>query len=497
MMRPMKLTRSLWTRLDRLYGGESYFIRQKAFIFIILLANWIIWEIGSLVLNSLASLQSNHNVTVFFTIITIAIATVMILLTLLGHYRRASIMTCVLFAVGLVIFSLFRMNLFVQFGVNPAVVLGALVIAFSSFFVERKIFVAIAIPLVLCHIALIIAGPYYVRPEAMTSFFSFNVSLSLTLIGLLAFFYFTSELVNKALERADLEIRKNREFSHLLETKVDSRTHDLALAMRELESSNDELTRTRNSLWGEMKIAKKLQTLLIPQQPAVDGYQTAAYIKPASDVGGDYYDVINKKDNDWIVMGDVSGHGVPAGLVMMMVHIAIHSVLASRDDNTPAKVLSQVNGVVAEYMHRIDHSKYMTINLLMHQGNGRFLHSGLHLPILVYRREKNAVEEIDTCGTWIGLNFDIGTDFCDSELTLDIGDIMLLYTDGITESWITHETEGMEEAALHFFGQDTLSKILLEEKDNSADGIRTRIIDELSIYDQRDDVTFLLMKRMS
>ena len=488
---------SLWSRIDRLYSQETYFLRQKCYVFIILTGAWLLTELVVLGFNLVSSAQPSAPTALFFNLTALTFGVIVIFMSLSGRYRAAANLACIALFIGVTAFSVIRMDSFRHFGINPVHILYALVLAFSSFFANRKVHFLIIIPFLIFHTVLIILGSSSVRPEAMGQFFSYSVNSSSALIGLIVFLYFSSDLISKAMERADSEVRKNREFTSTLEEKVDSRTHDLALALRELELSNDELTRTRNSLWGEMKITKKLQTLLIPQNPLVDGYQTAAYIKPASDVGGDYYDVINQKDGDWIVIGDVSGHGVPAGLVMMMVHTSIHSVLASQKETTPAKVLSKVNDVVAEYMNRIDRSKYMTITLMKHLGNGSFLHSGLHLPLLVYRRERNTVDEIDTCGTWLGLNFGIGTDFQDLSLTLDKGDILLLYTDGITESWITHETEGMEEAALHFFGQDSLARILLEERDNTAEGIRTRIIDELSIYDQRDDVTFMVLKRIS
>ena len=491
------LHRDIWRRIDRLYGSETYFTRQKAFIFMVFMCTWMATQVVSTMFNLFSPMQTNREVALLFNLIAVTMGIMFLLLTLLGHFRAAANASCAALFAGIVLLSLFKIKFLFFFGVNPANVLFTLVIAFSSFFAGRKVYYSIIISLLIFHGAMIALCASQIRHEMFMQFYSYNLNSSTAFVSLIIFLHFSSALITKAMERADVEIRKNREFTLTLEEKVESRTHDLALALRELESSNDELTRTKNSLWGEMKIAKKLQTLLIPQNPVVDGYQTASYIKPASDVGGDYYDVINKKDCDWLVIGDVSGHGVPAGLVMMMIHTAIHSVLASPENTTPAKVLKKVNGVVAEYMHRIDHSKYMTITLMRHEGNGKFLHSGLHLPLLVYRRTKNTVEEIDTCGTWIGLNFDIGTDFYDSTLELDPGDILLLYTDGITESWISHETEGMEEAALHFFGQDTLAQILLEEKDSTAEGIRSRIIDELSIYDQRDDVTFMVLKRIS
>ena len=97
-----------------------------------------------------------------------------------------------------------------------------------------------------------------------------------------------------------------------------------------VEERTAELVKAMSALWGEMELAKKIQTVLLPRAPAISGLEIAAYMRPADEVGGDYYDVINAQGIDWLVIGDVSGHGVPAGLIMMMVQTAIHTVLEGK-----------------------------------------------------------------------------------------------------------------------------------------------------------------------
>jgi len=392
-------------------------------------------------------------------------------------------------------FSLFRMDYYFKFGVNPSLVIFFLVLAFCSFFGDIRLFIAISVPVLLYQMVIVVLGLYVIPSNLAEQYYSYSMNSSITFIGIIVFLYLSSIITNMALEKTDYELARNRELTHTLEDKVRIRTEALGAALKEIELSNEELIRIKNSLWGEMRIAKKLQTLLLPPSPHIEGYILATYIKPAAEVGGDYYDIINEKDKDWLVIGDVSGHGVPAGLVMMMIHTALHTIIQDGKILTPAGILTQVNNVVSEYMNRIDQSKYMTITLMCHHGGGRFSFAGLHLPILVYRKKTETVEQIDTTGTWIGLNFGLGTDFINEELFLDHGDIMLLYTDGITESWITDATTENEHESLHFFGKDSLSRILTETKDNTPENIRRRIIDELSVYEQKDDVTFVVVKR--
>ena len=77
-----------------------------------------------------------------------------------------------------------------------------------------------------------------------------------------------------------------------------------------------------------MEVAKRIQTSLLPQNRRVGGYDVAARMQPAAEVGGDYYDIIQAgEDRNWIAIGDVSGHGVESGLVMMMTQTSILSLV--------------------------------------------------------------------------------------------------------------------------------------------------------------------------
>lgn len=126
-----------------------------------------------------------------------------------------------------------------------------------------------------------------------------------------------------------------------LETKVRDRTAELA-------ETNRKLQKVMDALWGEMELAKRIQTILLPVNPHIPGYEIAASSEPANEVGGDYYDVISAAGYDWIVIGDVSGHGITSGLVMMMVQTAIHTVLLNNPGVSPSFLLTAVNRVIYE-----------------------------------------------------------------------------------------------------------------------------------------------------
>jgi histidine kinase len=198
------------------------------------------------------------------------------------------------------------------------------------------------------------------------------------------------------------------------------------------------------------------------------------------------FDVINIKGTSWIVIGDVSGHGVPAGLVMMMVQTSIHTALDVCGTVSPSEVLAYVNRTLYDNINKLGESKYMTMTLLSVQENGKLFFSGLHQDILIYRAEKEEVEPIET-GIWIGLKDEIGELLEVQEFNLNSGDAMLLFTDGITEA---------RDAKGTMFSSKKLSEVLKGIGSKSVQEIERGILDALQGYKCEDDVTFMVVKRI-
>ena len=103
---------------------------------------------------------------------------------------------------------------------------------------------------------------------------------------------------------------------------------------------------------------------------------------------------------DWVIIGDVSGHGVPAGLVMIMVQTCIHHTLNTNPGLSPAKLLELVNITITKNIELMDDFKYMTITIFVTDGNGKFTFAGLHQDILIDRSKTEKVEAIPTTGYW-------------------------------------------------------------------------------------------------
>lgn len=316
-----------------------------------------------------------------------------------------------------------------------------------------------------------------------------------TSIAQYGFFAFVIGISGVLANRFNRVHKKMEELNVTLEHKVEERTEELQATMEELVAINDELTNTKDALWGEMILAKKIQTVLLPGNPQMDGYEISAYMAPADEVGGDYYDVINAGGKDWVVIGDVSGHGVPAGLIMMMVQTSIHLALNQSDSLQPSELLSVVNKTVTENIRRLNEDKYMTINVLACLEEGKFIHAGLHQDIMIYRKKESMVDLIETDGMWIGLMDDISGMVDDKSFELHPGDVMVLYTDGITEAWATGTVKNFRDPETDMYGDEYLKSLINDCGKSSADEIKINILDSLKNYETTDDVTILVIKR--
>jgi predicted ATPase/serine phosphatase RsbU (regulator of sigma subunit) len=275
---------------------------------------------------------------------------------------------------------------------------------------------------------------------------------------------------------------------------------ELRSATEQLRRSNDtleaqvgerteELRRTLAELWSEMDLARKIQTVLLPSETRFRDYEVSAMMVPASTVGGDYYDIIRTEGSDWVLIGDVSGHGVTAGLTMMMIQTAIRTVVLSGapgpNQLTPAQVLSKVNAAVRANLKKVNEDHYMTITGLQLEGSS-VRYAGLHQDILVYRAASGAVERVETRGMWIGPVDDIAPLLRDDTLELANGDIVLLFTDGITEAMIGGRR----------LGTDGLASAFHKLAANGCDsgGIVRGIMQNMAGVAAEDDVTMMAVR---
>lgn len=255
-----------------------------------------------------------------------------------------------------------------------------------------------------------------------------------------------------------------------------------------LESSRIELKAARDALWGEMEVAKRIQTALLPHVDRAGPYEVAAAMFPAAEVGGDYYDVVSAPSGrHWLAVGDVSGHGVESGLVMMMTQTAILTLVREKPTAGPAEIFRAVNGVICENVTRLGSGRYMTLNVVRLDDDGLTL-AGRHQDVLVWRRAERRVETFTNDGCWIGVTPDVSACTGDAFLPLAPGDAALFFTDGVTEA---------RDEAGEQFGEARLAAALARVADGPPAEAIGAILQEVAAFarEQADDMTLVILRR--
>lgn len=246
----------------------------------------------------------------------------------------------------------------------------------------------------------------------------------------------------------------------------------------------------RQRLEREMRIATSIQTGILPRQVEVQGLEISALMAPATEVGGDYYDVIPHADGCWFGIGDVAGHGLSAGLVMLMLQSAIGGLTRQNPSALPSEVLPAVNDLLVDNIRcRLLSDEHITLTLLRYHRSGRIVHAGAHEDILVHRASTGRVERIQTPGTWLGISAELGGALEDHEFVLESGDVMLLFTDGITEARNRRD---------EMFGLQRLTELLLRHAGAPVQSICDTIVSTVQDWTaaQDDDVTVLVAKQL-
>jgi sigma-B regulation protein RsbU (phosphoserine phosphatase) len=264
----------------------------------------------------------------------------------------------------------------------------------------------------------------------------------------------------------------------------------LDLVRRLLEEASLREATERQRLKEELELATRIQTGILPRSHAVGPLDISAVMLPATEVGGDYYDVIDTPSGCWLGIGDVAGHGLPTGLVMLMLQSAVSSLLKTLPEANPRDVLCAVNAVLYENIReRLRQDEHVTLTLLRFEHTGQLCYAGAHEDILIYRAAEGQVECLPTPGTWVGAAPDIAQGTTDSNVALLPGDVLLLYTDGVTEA---------RDLAGEMFGPDRLAHCLLQKATEPVVVIRDFILKEVQAWMRRqdDDITLLVARRL-
>src|SRR5690606_10960213 len=186
----------------------------------------------------------------------------------------------------------------------------------------------------------------------------------------------------------------------------------------------------------ELEIAASIQTGILPRDSKVAGLEIASSMLPADEVGGDYFDILPIDNGCWLTIGDVAGHGLKTGLVMLMIQSIFAATTHVRPTARPAMVWRALNHVLCENVRqRLSQDEHATLTLLRYDVDGRVVYAGAHEDMVVYRARTQKAEVIPTPGIWAGITQQLPPDATpEGELQLEVGDVLVLYTDGVVEA---------------------------------------------------------------
>jgi len=287
-----------------------------------------------------------------------------------------------------------------------------------------------------------------------------------------------------------------------LVNELDALMHAFQSGLEQRDQARDENTR----LGAELDVSRRIQHILLPSRIELDAIETldiATYMEPAQEVGGDYYDILSHPGGVRIGIGDVTGHGLESGVVMLMTQSAVRTMLTAREEDI-RRVMEVLNSTIYNNVQRMGCGKNLTLALLDYRPEiiqapsgdarpvrGRLRISGQHESVIVVRHD-GSLELIDTdeLGFPIGLVEDMVEFVNETELELYPGDLVVLYTDGITEA---------ADEQHRLYDLDRLTEIVVRNHRESAEQIKNAVVEDVkrhigtqTLY---DDLTLIILKQ--
>ena len=276
-----------------------------------------------------------------------------------------------------------------------------------------------------------------------------------------------------------------------LEQIVDARTHELGEANKEILVLNEQLKGENSRLGAELDVARRVQMMVLPKPgelSAIPHLEIASFIEPADEVGGDYYDVLQAGSRLKIGIGDVTGHGLESGVLMLMVQ-SVARALQERGEDDPKVFLEVLNRAIYKNIERTESGNSLTLAFIDYADEKATL-TGQHEEVLIIRKN-GSTERIDTAdlGFPVGLEPDIADFIASHEFKFESGDTIVLHTDGITEA---------ENPQNELFGVERLYESAYRHRLGSAaemvQGIIADLMEHIGTQKIFDDITLVVMR---
>ena len=236
----------------------------------------------------------------------------------------------------------------------------------------------------------------------------------------------------------------------------------------------------------ELEMARNIQEGLIPKEvPKTKKLDISSFFNPADEVGGDYFDYLDLGDeNIGIVMADVSGHGAAAALVMTMMKGIVHAITS--DFESPEKALAEFNSILNQIGPK---EKFVTmIFLVFDLKQMKLLYSSAgHPPLVFYNSKSKTCELVEFICPALGISS--LSQYKQKQLTLSSGDLILVYTDGVTEAF-NEEQEMFEETRL----LKAVQEVAKQTAAKTIEHIKKKLKEFTKDASQSDDVAMIAIK---
>jgi len=324
-----------------------------------------------------------------------------------------------------------------------------------------------------------------------------NFPLYYSLAGLAGIFLIASLLIYKLIDSPLRKITKQmkliltgKSYKRITTNRID----ELGIVAQFFNEITENLEVISKKLKEEQRMSSELnvaaeiqQTILPKESPVVPGLLVDTKTRPAVEIGGDSFDYIQGKDVTYFYIGDVTGHGAPAALVMMMVNTLLHTY--SEMYQSTYDIVVNTN---KQLKPRIKSSMFMSMVILKWDHKTQkmtFVGSG-HEYILIYRAKTGKIDSIKCGGIALGMTPDNSKIVKELALPLEIGDQIILYTDGVTEA---QNTQG------EMFGLDRLNELIIKyASEYGPEGLTHHIATDFSQFvgdaEQIDDITLMALK---
>jgi serine phosphatase RsbU (regulator of sigma subunit) len=299
------------------------------------------------------------------------------------------------------------------------------------------------------------------------------------------------DFVSKPFDLAELRARVHNILEvRLLHLETKNYSKVLEETVRELEASREVIRlkdlEERRKSEQELALAQQTQESLLPRfLPQFENFHLHAFNSPTRYVGGDFYDFLQLSSGEWVgVLADVSGKGISAALLSSMVLGALSMEFHSRTQ--PQEVLNRVNQLLCEKSLPF---QFVTLFLflLSPHGMGQFISAG-HNPAYLFRSATGNIEELVSDAYILGM-FDFAS-YPSRTFRLDKGDILVVYSDGLTDA---------ENQQQEMFGEERLLNLIRQEAPSGSHALKQRFLKTIEEFTQgmpqTDDITFVVVEK--